>query len=404
VNRRVVAVVVAFAVGAIGVRVVAVARWPQAVVDSGFVDQRAVADAIVEPADGVAEVRARTDGRVARVAVRVGDHVHAGDLLAEIEEDALVAEVSQRDAERRAATAQADVVREGARPEERAVTQAEVEAQRRELALAQDRATRQARLQQGGGTSDAAQAEAERGLEIARARLATVEAQLVLVRAGGRQAETRTARARADAAEAALRLARSELSRTRLVAPVSGVVLARRVDPGDTVTGSATGGPPLPLFEIADSERLEARLELEGHDASRLQPGQTVTFTPEGGGETLATATLTRLSPRMEPRTLGLGSSRVRADGSVRTAWTLIAGAAAQRLVLGERLDASIVLAHRRAEARLPRAAVQIRDGRAVVDVVWGLFVRELPVVVRAADESFVDVRGVTPGQHVLLH
>jgi multidrug resistance efflux pump len=365
------------------------------------VEERVVARAVVEAADGVAKVRPRTDGRVKRVLVRFGDQVHAGDLLAEIEEDALTTEVSRRQAEQRAAELAARAITEGARPEERAVTAAEVEAMRREVALAEDRAARQSKLRDSGGTSEAADAEAQRALEIARARLRSLDAQLALVQAGGRVADAQAAQARATAAGAALQLAKGDLSRTRLVAPIDGVVLERRIDPGDTITGTQTGGPPLPLFEIADASRLELRLEVEDRDAARLQLGQDVIVTPEGRGPVLERSKLTRLGPQLSNRTISLAGARVRADARIRAAWAPLSGGG---LVIGQQLEATVVLAQRRVNARVPRSAVQIRDGAPVVDVVWGPVLREVPVQLGNADDIAVQVDGVSPGCVVLLH
>ncbi len=374
---------------------------PRARVAPGVINERLVARAVVEAADGVAKVRPRTDGRVRRVLVRFGDQVRAGDLLAEIEEDSLATEVSRREAERRAAEQAAQAVTEGTRPEERAVTAAEVEAARREVALAEDRASRQTTLRKSGSTSEAADAEAQRGLEIANARLHSVEAQLALMQAGGRGSEARAAQARAVAAGAALQLARADLSRTRLVAPIDGVILERRIDPGDTITGTQTGGPALPLFEIADASRLEVRLEVEDRDATRLALGQEVMVTPEGGGSVLARSKLTRLGAQLSNRAISLAGARVRADGRIRAAWAPLDGSG---LVIGQQLEAVVVLAHRPVEALVPRNAVQVRDGRAVVDVVLGPLAHEVPVQVGGADDIAVQIEGVSPGQVVLLH
>ena len=374
---------------------------PHARIEGGVVEERVLARAVVEAANGVAKIRARTDGRVKRVLVRLGDRVRAGNLLAEIEEDSLMTEVNRRQAERRAAELAAQAIREGARPEERAVTAASVEAARREVSLAEDRASRQAKLEASGGTSEAADAEAQQSVAIARARLASVQAQLTLLQAGGRGSEARAAQARTQAAAAALQLAKSDLSRTRLISPIDGVVLERRIDEGDTITGTATGGAPLPLFEVADTSRLEVRLEVEDRDATRLALGQTVLITPEGGGPVLARSTLTRLGPQMSNRVISLGGARVRADGRVRAAWAPLQAAA---FVTGQQLEATVVLAHHHVEARVPRSAVQIRDGRAVVDVVWGPLAREVPIQVGSADDVAVQIRGASPGQVVLLH
>jgi multidrug efflux pump subunit AcrA (membrane-fusion protein) len=385
----------------VGAQWIYVEQAAQARVEPGEINERVLARAVVESADGVAKLRARTDGRVKRVLVRFGDQVHAGDLLAEIEESELATEVSRRDAERRAAELAAQAITEGARPEERAITEAEVEATRRELALAEDRAGRQARLKQTGSTSEAAESESQRALEIARAKLASLEAQLALAKAGGRGAEIRAAQARAAAAGAALQIAKTDLSRTRIVSPIDGVVLERRIDPGDTITGTATGGPPLPLFEIADTNRLEARLEVEDRDAAKLALGQLVIVTPEGGGGVLARSSITRLGPQLSNRTLSLGGARVRADARIRAAWAPLEGAS---VVIGQQLEAKIVLSHRQVDARVPRAAVAIRDGQPVVKVLWGPLTREVPVQLGAADDAGVEVRGLQVGQMVLLH
>jgi multidrug efflux pump subunit AcrA (membrane-fusion protein) len=228
-----------------------------------------------------------------------------------------------------------------------------------------------------------------------------LQAQLALARAGGRGSEARAARARAAAATAAVRLARGELARTRLVAPVDGVVLERRVDPGDTITGVATGGPPQPLFEIADPTRLELRLEVEDEDAARLALGQAIVVTPEGGGAVLARATIDRLAPRLGARTIGVGSARVRADGRVRAAWARLDGGG---FVIGQPLEAAVVLARRAVATRAPRAAVAIVDGApAVATVLGGLWVRERAVSIGVADESWVELRGVDEGEALLL-
>src|SRR5262245_46080790 len=64
----------------------------------GSLHDRVVARAVVEPVDGVAEIRPRAFGRVLRVVVREGDSVQAGDLLADIESSELEAELSRRTA------------------------------------------------------------------------------------------------------------------------------------------------------------------------------------------------------------------------------------------------------------------------------------------------------------------
>jgi multidrug efflux pump subunit AcrA (membrane-fusion protein) len=401
VRKKLVVGAAALVVAGLSTRWIQLRAQPQARVEASVVDDRVLARAVVEAAGGVAKVRARIDGRVKRVLVRFGDRVRAGDLLAEIEEDSLSTEVSRREAERRAAELSAEAIAEGARPEEREVTAASVAAAEREVALAEDRASRQAKLAASGGTSESALVETKEALEIARARLASLRAQMALARAGGRGSEARAAQARTAAAAAALQLAKVDLARTRLVSPIDGVILERRIDPGDTITGTATGGPLLPLFEVADPGRLEVRIEVEDRDATRLQIDQPVVITPEGGGAVLARSRLLRLAPQMSSRAISLAGARVRADGRIRAAWAPVDGSA---LVIGQQLEAIVILERHQVDASVPKNAVQIRDGRPVVDVMWGPLAHEVPVEVGRADDHAVQVSGVQPGQVVLLH
>ena len=69
--------------------VIASTRAQTTQVVAGSVSDRIVARAVVVAEAGIAEVRPRTEGRVLRVLVREGDKVEAGQLLAEIEGEAL---------------------------------------------------------------------------------------------------------------------------------------------------------------------------------------------------------------------------------------------------------------------------------------------------------------------------
>jgi cobalt-zinc-cadmium efflux system membrane fusion protein len=77
-----------------------------------------------------------------------------------------------------------------------------------------------------------------------------------------------------------------------VVAPIDGVVLARRTSVGD-VAGSQI------LFEIADLSLLWVELNAFGSDAERVRPGMAVRVTSAGGAS--ATTTLDRILPVADP-------------------------------------------------------------------------------------------------------
>lgn len=364
----------------------------------GRVSDRIVARAVVTAEGGIAEIRARTEGRVLSVHVREGDRVEAGQLLAEIESDSLEAELLRLEAERKAAALTARSVAEGARAEEKSALEAEVRGARADLDGAQDHLERLKKVREVGGGTAAEEKEAERAVAIALARLDAAQARLKLARAGGKASDIKALEARVAAADAAVVQAKTGLDKTRLISPISGTVLSRRVDAGDTITAAAI---PTALFEIADTARTEIRIEVEENDARRVSPGLKVRLTTPGGSELIGEGEIARIGARLERRTIGVEDARVRADGQVRTVW--MSGAGLLNLPIGQRLEAVIELLPREVPALAPRSAVHIRDGRAVVEVPWGPWKRQVPVKMGAADAANVELLGMEAGTRVVV-
>jgi HlyD family secretion protein len=269
----------------------------------GVIHEQVIARATAVPVDGVAHVRARTEGRVLRVLVHEGDIVKKGELLAEIDPAAIEATVAEREAEARSLGAAAVSIARGSREEERVVARSEVAFAREQLALAKEQAARLRALFASGSTSKQDSDEAERHAAMSESRLVAAEARRKLAEEGGSIDDVRAARERGSAADLAARIARIELEDTRLVAPIDGTVLARRIDPGDTVNLSTQANEPA-SFEIADVSRTEVRIELEESDATRVKQGCTATVTT-AGGDLLGRGSVARLSSGFERRMIG---------------------------------------------------------------------------------------------------
>ena len=77
--------------------------------------------------------------------------------------------------------------------------------------------------------------------------------------------------------EAALAAARNELDKTRITAPVDGVVISRQIDAGQTVAASLNAPT---LFTIAqDLREMQVEVAIDESDIGRIRPDQQVTFT-----------------------------------------------------------------------------------------------------------------------------
>lgn len=207
-----------------------------------------------------------------------------------------------------------------------------------------------------------------------------------------------------DAIEAGQRLAEFEAGgQTQLVeSPQRGVVVARNAEVGDYAFAAARG-PAEPLFELADPAQTELRVEVEEADAPRLAVGQPAQIMRAGGAGALRLAgEVARVSARLERRSIGADDARVRADGLVRVAAVTWRDKAPE-WPLGTRAEAIIQVRRREAAARVPRAAVSVRDGRSVVDEPHWFWSREVPVEIVSADDAYAEVRGIALGTEVIL-
>jgi RND family efflux transporter MFP subunit len=107
-------------------------------------------------------------------------------------------------------------------------------------------------------------------------------------------AHVRGATARIDEARAALEGAQASLGYTRIVAPFSGRVIDRRVDPGT----QAAPGIPLLVIEQAGALRVEAAIDES--QAGNLEVGQTAHVTLEALGHDVQ-GRITEVVPTVDP-------------------------------------------------------------------------------------------------------
>jgi HlyD family secretion protein len=188
------------------------------------------------------QVGSEVSGRIDRVLVDVNDRVARGQVLAQINTDVIQDQIRQAQANlnsARAAVAQAGAT------------------------LGVDSA-QLARLQEVYRLS-AGKVPSKTELEAAEANVKRDRAQVASAQAG------------VAAAQAQLSSAMTNRDRAVIRSPVSGVVLARQVEPGQTV--AASFNTPT-LFVIAeDLSSMQLRVNVDEADVGQVRPGQRATFT-----------------------------------------------------------------------------------------------------------------------------
>lgn len=284
----------------------------------------------------------KVSGRVTKMAVEQGSAVNQGDVLLEIEKDALAAQVAQAEAGLAAAQARLDGLRAGPRAEQIAQAEANLKAAQAQLdqlkagptaeqiqaAEAQVRLARN-QLFATQTAADAAlgsqlpntftqdQKEAQSGvayeqimiaeanlaqlkagptaeqLAQAEAAVAAAKAQLDLVRQPTTQYDLQAAQAGVAQAQAAVDLARLQLAEATVKAPFAGVVAQRLVSEGAMV------GPTSPVLMLVSTD-IEVVVNVDERALATVKTGQSATLTTSAyPGEEFA-ATVTAVAPTLD--------------------------------------------------------------------------------------------------------
>ncbi len=199
------------------------------------------------------KVGSEVSGQVTKVYVDFNTPVKAGQILAEIDPTRVRARVEQSEAQ--VAVARANRLQTDANVS-RAVS--ELQIQERDFA-------RQKALADRGFVSKA-------GLDIAQSKLNNARNAIRVA-----QAQIQSGNAQIAQGNAELASARLDLRRTVIVAPASGVIINKLVEPGTTVAASFQTPN---LFEIAaDITKMQVEASVDEADIGQVQEGQDVSFT-----------------------------------------------------------------------------------------------------------------------------
>ena len=179
--------------------------WPRRVsapLHSGAPSRNAPVVGIVRATE--IRVAPEVGGQVAAIKVRKGDHVKAGDPVAELSALELTASVAQARAALAAAVADRNNVYAGVRAEQITTLAAEIAKAKSRLAFAEQQLTRVSTLARGDNATQQNLDQAENDAASARADVAEAEANHAEAQAGPTREQRAIADAQVEAASAAL--------------------------------------------------------------------------------------------------------------------------------------------------------------------------------------------------------
>jgi HlyD family secretion protein len=196
-----------------------------------------VASGTVEATD--AQLGFQASGRIVEIAVREGDAVKGGALLASLDRAEAEARRRQSEAQLAAAQARLSELERGFRSEEVAQAKAELDAARERLAEAERELDRSQTLFDGGAVSREAHEQATLARDVARSAHSRAEEGFRMLERGHRREQVDAARAQVAEAEAHLAAAEAALRNLIIEAPFDGVVTVRHREPGEVVAAGA---------------------------------------------------------------------------------------------------------------------------------------------------------------------
>ncbi len=202
------------------------------------------------------DVGAQASGQIQKIHVEVGDVVKEGQLLVEIDPSTQKAKLD-------AGRFSIENLR------------AQLQEQRAQHELAQQKYQRQQNLAAGGATR-------EEDVQTARAELKATQARIDMFQAQIRQAE------------ASLRSDQAELGYTRIYAPMAGTVVALDAREGQTL--NAQQQTPL-ILRIAKLSPMTVWAEVSEADIGHVKPGMSAYFTTLSGGNRRWSSTVRQILP-----------------------------------------------------------------------------------------------------------
>lgn len=234
------------------------------------------------------DVGSEQSGKITRVYVDVNDRVTKGQRLAELDTRRLVDSVTQNRAQVAASQA--------------SVTQAQAQ-----VALAKATLDRQLNVFRLSGGRVPAKTE----LDAARADYQSAVGNL------------RAQQAQVSVSRAQLATAQTNLSIAQIVSPVTGVVLSRDIEPGQTVAASFNA--PV-LFTIAeDLTKMEVEVAVDEADVGQVREGQAATFAVDAFPGKSFPARVTRVNVGSNASSSSSSSSSSGSSTAASTSGTVVA-------------------------------------------------------------------------------
>ena len=247
-------------------------------------------------------------GRIVWIGVREGAAVRAGDEVARLDHEELLARRDGAGAQVEGARALLAEMERGFRPEEIAEGSAALRGAEERVADAQRDLERARRLFDGGAISREMLDKAETAARMAEAARDQARERVGILEEGPRRERIAAQRAGVAQAEAALAQVEAALANAVITVPFPGVVTLRHREPGETVS------PGLPVLTVMDPDDRWVRIYIREDRIGAVALGQGATITADTYPDRSYRGEVVFISNRAEftPRNVQTAEERVK--------------------------------------------------------------------------------------------
>jgi len=254
-------------------------------VEKGDLAKSVVATGKIQPITKV-EIKSKASGIVKKLYVDYGEHVKAGQLLAELDKDEMIAQVRQSEAQVQSMEASLNSAKAD-------LQRSEVDAQGVDVPTLKRAYDRASKMAADGVVSQAALDDSQRAYEMSLNKQNMARAQVTVNKAKVMQSTADVVKSHAT-----LEQLKEQLSYTTIVAPIDGLILSRDVEMGDAVSSILVMGSAATLvMTIGDTREVYVLGKVDESDIGKVYLSQPARIKVESFKDKSFTGKVTKISP-----------------------------------------------------------------------------------------------------------
>ena len=239
------------------------------------------------------KIGARISGQLEKLKVKIGDNIKAGDIIATIEHEDLLARVAQFSADLKAEEARLSKIKQEG-PLKINKLKAALDEHNVQISLAQKMLSRNQTLNEEGIVSETVVDEVDERLMVLNAQISLAEEEVKLEEARWKN-DTRLQEAKVEKALANLLEEETQLSYATVTAPIDGVVAFISTQEGETVVASMSA----PTFvTLIDLKKIEVTAFVDETDIGKIKERQKVKFTVDAFPKKFFDAEVREIRPK----------------------------------------------------------------------------------------------------------